>query len=108
MGKNYLRSQEMYQLTQYVDSAEKPFDDWRHAIRMMSAKMNRDVTRSNIETAAGNCGVDINDLIKSNGRPHPFTNMMAKVDQLEKRVEELKPLQKRVEELETLFLSCEK
>jgi hypothetical protein len=90
--KSYLTSAEMYLLTKFVESAKKPFSDWKQAIREMSAKMNRDVSRANIETAANNCGVDINNLVEMDRTTHPFANMMAQVHELRNRVQELEKL----------------
>ena len=90
--KNYLNSAEMYRLTKCVESAKGPFESWRHAIRVFAAEMNREVTRANIETAAGNCGIDVSDLVRVDRNSHPFTNMMAQLNELRTRVEELERL----------------
>jgi len=89
---NTLTSGELYRLARFIETCNKPFDGWKHIEKEASVAMDRPITRSNIETAAGNCGVELDSLVNVSETNSPFTNMMACVRDLERRVNELEKL----------------
>lgn len=89
MSKSHLTAAEMYKLTKYIETRKESFPSWKQAIHASSAEMGREVSRSNIETAANSCGVSLDALVEPASDEHPFAKMMARVRDLERRVTEL-------------------
>lgn len=82
---NQLTSTEMYQLTKLVEECDvwKAFDTWDDVSGAFCELMERKITKANIESAAKNCGLDLNNVLSLSSKNHPFSHMMAKVSELQ-------------------------
>lgn len=102
--KNTLSSAEMYQLCKALEAADKPFTDWPQAVRILSAEIDRTLTRSNIETAAANCGFQLNDVVATPVRQNSYTKLVAQIgdlfDQVADMRRQINSLEARVNESE--------
>ena len=87
---NHLTNKEIYELTTVVEEydAWEVFDTWEEITEAFAEYMKRKITKSNIESAAKNCGLNLNNVLSLAQGNHPFAHMMAKVKELEKIVNE--------------------
>jgi len=82
---NQLTNTEMYQPTKLVEEFDgcKAFDTWDDVSGAFCELMERKITKPNIESAAKNCGLDLNNVLSLSAKNHPFAHMMAKVSELQ-------------------------
>jgi len=86
---NQLTNMEMYKLTKLVEEFDSwdAFKLWEDVSGAFCELMDRKITRSNIESAAKNCGVDLNDVLSLSAKNHPFSHMMAKVSEMQAEID---------------------
>lgn len=87
---NALTNKEIYKLTTVVKEydAWEVFDTWEEITEAFAEYMQRKITKPNIESAAKNCGLNLNNVLSLAQGNHPVAHMMAKVKELEKIVNE--------------------
>ena len=88
--KNTLTSAELFKLARVIESRDdnnpEPYEGWREAERALSRLMGRWVSKSNIVTAATNCEVDVNRIVKPTRSGGPMANVWECIHALEDRV----------------------
>lgn len=90
--RNLLTQAEMYKLCKHIESVNEPFLDWSHAIKAMKLKMEREVTRANLDAAIRMTNFSVDKFIKISESSSPVMNMMAQVRELQRRVTDLENL----------------
>lgn len=94
---NRLTGPEVFKLQKLLEASEG-YRDWEHAIRALSAAMDRSITRWNIESAAEACGVSLSKLVAAPKRKRPSTALIEQVRELQRRIDALeKAVQTRSE-----------